>query len=233
MRMRSRIAACWTLLIPVCVGILFVSVIAACGDSGQVSVSPYRELVKVMFTSGLFDVGLSRASKADTGAARAQLEKHLGRQLTEDEAGRLQRLVTRVLREVFPQSFWEDTYVDMLSKHVSVKDARELLAFYGTPLGQKTLRLAAMLTAEADDASQGVLKARENEFRQRFVAEFQKEFPELNAGVLAQQGQPVPPLSSASSFWYYCADAKMYYPYVRQCPTGWLKVVPKTGPPRQ
>jgi len=51
-------------------------------------------------------------------------------------------------------------------------------------------------------------------------------------GVLAQQGQPVPPPSSASSFWYYCADAKMYYPYVRQCPTGWLKVVPKTGPPR-
>ncbi len=67
MRMRSRMAACWTLLIPVCAGILFVSVIAACGDSGQVSVSPYRELVKVMFTSGLFDVGLSRASKATDG----------------------------------------------------------------------------------------------------------------------------------------------------------------------
>src|SRR5229473_7635752 len=188
MRMRSRRAACWILLLPVCAGILLVSVIPARGDSDQASVSPYRELVKVMFTSGLFDVGLSRASKADTGAARAQLEKHLGRQLTEDEAGRLQRLVTRVLREVFPQSFWEDTYVDMLSKHVSVKDAGELAAFYGTPLGQKTLRLAALLAAEAGDASQRVLKARENEFSQRFIAEFQKEFPKLNAGVFAQQG---------------------------------------------
>jgi hypothetical protein len=233
MRMRSRMAACWTLLIPACAGIMLVSVIPACGDSGQASMSPYRELVKVMFTSGLFDVGLSRASKADTGALRAQLEQHLGRPLTDDETGRLQRMVTRVLLEVFPQSFWEDTYVDMLSKHVSVKDARELLAFYGTPLGQKTLRLAAMLTAEADEASQRVLKARENEFRQRFGAEFQREFPELNAGMLAQPGQPVPSPSSASSFWYYCADLKMYYPYVRQCTTGWLKVVPKTGTPRQ
>ena len=233
MRMRRRIAACWILLIPVCAGILLVSVIPARADSDQASVSPYRELVKVMFTSGSFDVGLSRASKADTSAVRAQLEKHLSRQLTEDEAGRLQRLVTRVLLEVFPQSFWEDTYVDMLSKHVSVKDARELLAFYGTPLGQKALRLATMLTAEADNASQRVLKARDSEFRQRFIAEFQKEFPKLNARVFAQQGQPEPPPAPASSFWYYCAESKMYYPYVQQCPTGWLKVVPKTAPPRQ
>ncbi len=77
------------------------------------------------------------------------------------------------------------------------------------------------------------MKARENEFRQRFIAEFQKEFPALNAGVFAQQSQPMPPASPASSFWYYCADSKMYYPYVRQCSTGWLKVVPKTAPPRR
>ena len=94
MRMRGRLPACWTRLVPVCAGLLLISVIPARGDNGQASVSSYRELVKVVFTSGLFDVGLSRASKADTSAVRAQLEKQLGRQLTEDEGGRLQRLVT-------------------------------------------------------------------------------------------------------------------------------------------
>jgi hypothetical protein len=49
MRLRSRMAACWTLLIPVCAGMLLVSVIPACGESGQASLSPYRDLVKVMF----------------------------------------------------------------------------------------------------------------------------------------------------------------------------------------
>src|SRR5712692_2674537 len=107
MRMRGRLTACWTRLVPVCAGLLLISVIPVRGDSGQASVSPYRELVKVVFTSGLFDVGLSRASKADSSAVQAQLEKQFGRQLTEDERGRLQRLVTRVLLEVFPQSFWE------------------------------------------------------------------------------------------------------------------------------
>lgn len=27
--------------------------------------------------------------------------------------------------------------------------------------------------------------------------------------------------------WYYCAAKKAYYPYVKQCPDGWLRVAPK------
>jgi hypothetical protein len=31
-------------------------------------------------------------------------------------------------------------------------------------------------------------------------------------------------------YWYYCSDPQGYYPYVKQCPKGWMKVVP-TPPP--
>jgi hypothetical protein len=31
-------------------------------------------------------------------------------------------------------------------------------------------------------------------------------------------------------YWYYCPDSKTYYPYVKQCPSGWLKVVPTPAP---
>jgi hypothetical protein len=41
------------------------------------------------------------------------------------------------------------------------------------------------------------------------------------------------PQSEPASFWYYCNDAKAYYPYVRECPSGWLQVVPQTTPPGQ
>jgi len=30
-------------------------------------------------------------------------------------------------------------------------------------------------------------------------------------------------------YWYWCAEAKAYYPYVKQCPGGWQAVTP--GPP--
>ncbi len=27
-------------------------------------------------------------------------------------------------------------------------------------------------------------------------------------------------------YWYFCPEANAYYPYVRQCPGGWKKVIP-------
>jgi hypothetical protein len=31
-------------------------------------------------------------------------------------------------------------------------------------------------------------------------------------------------------YWYYCKDPEGYYPYVKKCPKGWLKVLPDTTP---
>jgi len=44
--------------------------------------------------------------------------------------------------------------------------------------------------------------------------------------------QPAP--SSAQpeqKYWYYCDQAKAYYPYVKSCPGGWKKVLPNPAPP--
>jgi hypothetical protein len=46
--------------------------------------------------------------------------------------------------------------------------------------------------------------------------------------VEAGSTQPAPEESEA--YWYYCADAKTYYPYVEQCPAGWQEVVPQASP---
>jgi hypothetical protein len=43
--------------------------------------------------------------------------------------------------------------------------------------------------------------------------------------------QPAPAPTQQPTYWYYCKDPQGYYPYVKQCPTGWLKVVP--APPGQ
>ena len=36
-----------------------------------------------------------------------------------------------------------------------------------------------------------------------------------------------PPPPPPAQYWHYCADASAYYPYVRQCPGGWMKVLPE------
>ena len=42
--------------------------------------------------------------------------------------------------------------------------------------------------------------------------------------------QPVPapaPAPSQANWWYHCADARAYYPYVKECPGGWQRVAPQ------
>jgi hypothetical protein len=43
--------------------------------------------------------------------------------------------------------------------------------------------------------------------------------------VYFQQQQP------ESNYWYYCQNPQGYYPYIKSCPGGWMKVVPETPKP--
>ena len=36
-----------------------------------------------------------------------------------------------------------------------------------------------------------------------------------------------------SDYWYFCTKPQGYYPYVKNCPSGWLKVVPSAPPDRE
>ena len=42
------------------------------------------------------------------------------------------------------------------------------------------------------------------------------------------QQAPLPP---APSYWYYCPESRAYYPYVKECVSGWLTVVPPSAAP--
>ena len=41
--------------------------------------------------------------------------------------------------------------------------------------------------------------------------------------------QPVAPVVAepAQQYWYYCASSRAYYPYVKDCPSGWQRVLPQ------
>ncbi|HEX9022212.1 MAG TPA: hypothetical protein VF799_00060 [Geobacteraceae bacterium] len=43
------------------------------------------------------------------------------------------------------------------------------------------------------------------------------------------QQQP-PPAYEEQNYWYFCREPQGYYPYVKKCPKGWLKVVPPSAP---
>lgn len=38
------------------------------------------------------------------------------------------------------------------------------------------------------------------------------------------------PAPAETNYWYYCSRSKAYYPYVKDCPAGWQRVVPQPPP---
>ncbi len=46
-----------------------------------------------------------------------------------------------------------------------------------------------------------------------------------------QQAQPTQPAQPQTNYWYYCQNPDGYYPYIKNCPGGWLQVAPQ--PPGQ
>ena len=48
--------------------------------------------------------------------------------------------------------------------------------------------------------------------------------------VIQQPPVYVQPPQEGPNYWYYCENPKGYYPYVQNCPYGWMKVVPDTTP---
>jgi hypothetical protein len=50
---------------------------------------------------------------------------------------------------------------------------------------------------------------------------------------IVQEEPPVSlqPETQPQYYWYFCPNPPGYYPYVQQCPSGWMTVAPPTGPP--
>jgi len=50
---------------------------------------------------------------------------------------------------------------------------------------------------------------------------------------IAQPSAQIAPRSEQTSSWYYCDATRSYYPYVRECSSGWRQVAPQATPPGQ
>ena len=58
-------------------------------------------------------------------------------------------------------------------------------------------------------------------------------YPVYSPPAVVQQSpvyvQPEAQAPPPPQYWYYCQSAQAYYPYVRECPGGWMQVVPQAG----
>lgn len=53
---------------------------------------------------------------------------------------------------------------------------------------------------------------------------------QVSPPVYVEQGGAQPAPAPQQSYWYYCAEANGYYPYVKECAGGWQRVSPQPAP---
>lgn len=51
--------------------------------------------------------------------------------------------------------------------------------------------------------------------------------------VYVEQPQVYSQAAPNNNYWYFCETAQAYWPYVKECPGGWQRVVPQPPPPPQ
>jgi len=53
------------------------------------------------------------------------------------------------------------------------------------------------------------------------------------AGIQQEQQEYIQqaPQAEEQSYWYFCSNPEGYYPYVKKCPGGWARVLPRSVPP--
>lgn len=51
--------------------------------------------------------------------------------------------------------------------------------------------------------------------------------PSSPPAYVEQGGTQAAPAPAQGNWWYYCDDAKAYYPYAKECPAGWQRVAPQ------
>jgi hypothetical protein len=159
---------------------LAVEVLAPTPTAAQSESPEARELASLTFSSDRFDLFLTQAARVGTFPIKAALEGRLGRQLTEDESRRLSEVFLRIFKDTIHQSEVEAHFAGLFVRYYSAEELKELVAFYRTPLGLKTLRFSSFTAAESNAWFHQVTATRKREFAERFNAEFAREFPALN-----------------------------------------------------
>ena len=135
-----------------------------------------KEVVQEVFRYGGFDALLDQATDAGMMVMTPTVEQALKRQLTRTENDSLRTMFHNTMADVFPQDVWLGPLADIYAKYFSVRELNSILTFYRTPEGASFLKLMGTITREGARVGESVVATRQQQFVEKFQAEFVKVF---------------------------------------------------------
>jgi len=159
--------------------------ISACAGAAPIADSPEareekaRAIVRLEIENGGLDERLDRGAELARAYSLDALKLELGRELTVDEQQAVLEIMRSVLGEYLTAEAWEGLLTEVYAGNFTAAELQEILAFFESPAGRKTLDLSDQLSAEIDEQADAMFEGRIDEFANRVDEELAKRFPAL------------------------------------------------------
>lgn len=134
------------------------------------------EMAQLALSSGGFDALRTQAVDGAMQVFAPTMQVQIGRELTQSEYIKYRRAIEKAFDEVFPSSVWISPMADLYAKHFDSNELNEVLNFYRTQIGMKTLRTMGTLAKEGAQMGVKLMESKEEEFGKVFEREVGKAF---------------------------------------------------------
>lgn len=160
--------------------VVWITVLAladpAAGDERATELA--RELYRLAAANGAEAI-FEQMRTLTSASLTQEFEGQLGERFSEDERRRFQSAIDRVLARHFSTRTFEDECVAIYTRHFSADELERMVAFYGSPVGRKSLELGSALASEMLAAGQRVGQglARSQELHRQLLDEIRRALP--------------------------------------------------------
>ena len=139
-------------------------------------------LADLSLEQGSLDRALDRATDSAWNAARAPLTLELGREPSDVEQEWVREMLRETLADYLTREVWNEVVTQVYGARFSAAELDQLVEFYRSPVGRKSLSLAGEVIREADVVMSERLDTRIEEFITRVDARLAERFDELGGG---------------------------------------------------
>lgn len=161
------------------IGVLCATIISGCAekpidDSPQQRKILATEISQLTLSDGGFDTLRTQAIESAMQVFSPTMQAQIGRELTQSEYEKFRKAFEKAFDEVLPSKVWLSPTADLYAKHFDSNELNEILIFYRTPIGRKSLRTMNTLAIEGAQMGIELMESKEEEFGRVFEREVQK-----------------------------------------------------------
>lgn len=143
-------------------------------DTPQLRKVLATEMAQLALSGGSFAAIRSQAVEGGMQVFAPKMQVEIGRELTQSEYEKCRRAFEKAFDEVLPNDVWVSPTADLYAKHFDSNELNDVLKFYRTPIGTKTLRTMGVLATEGAQMGIKLVASKEEEFGKVFGRELGK-----------------------------------------------------------